>query len=236
MQVSFIHDVNIFRLIYILIARKCYPEDIEDEIQQPNFTSLIQKFLWDQQHDDSQSNSSLPPLNLPTFYEKITTYPSALSVFRAPSDLSGVGGMRRERIRAVKVWRKGPPRYDTMFINADSNVMGMRGLEVARARLFFSFSSDGEKYPCALVHWYSHVGEGPDDSTGMWLVEPDICPDGSHNASVIHLDAIMRASHLMPLHCDKPVDPALNYTDTLDTFPYFYVNKYLDHHAFEVAF
>lgn len=224
-------------LICTSIVRKCYPEDIADEIEQPDFTHLIQKFLWDQQHNGSQPDINIPPpLILSAFYEKITTYPSALSLFHAPSDLSGVGGVRREHIRAVRVWRKGPPRYDTMFINSDSNIEGMRGLEVARARLFFSFSSDGVNYPCALIHWYSHVGEAPDDTTGMWLVEPDLHPDGSHNASIIHLDSIMRAAHLMPLHCEKSVDPALNHTDTLDSFAYFYINKYIDHHAFEVAF
>ena len=55
------------------------------------------------------------------------------------------------------VWhnlKNGPGRYDTIFVNADSSADGMRGVDVARVRLFFSFSDDGIEYPCALVHWF----------------------------------------------------------------------------------
>ena len=65
------------------------------------------------------------------FYGKISIYPSALATFHAPSDISGVGGMRRERIRAMKSWRKGPGCYDTVFVNMNS-LKGMLGLNVAR--------------------------------------------------------------------------------------------------------
>ena len=129
-----------------------YPEDIE--LEHPHFSNLIQKFIYDQQHPDDSSNSSAASA-LPTFFGMITIYPSAVATFHAPSDLSGIGGMRRERIRAVKSWRKGPGRYDTIFVNTDPSVEGMKGLNVARVKLFFSFSHDGIDYPCALVHWFS---------------------------------------------------------------------------------
>ncbi|KAI0279322.1 hypothetical protein BGY98DRAFT_460372 [Russula aff. rugulosa BPL654] len=32
---------------------------------------------------------------------------------------------------------------------------------------FFSFSDDGVDYPYALVHWFSHVGDSPDEHTGI---------------------------------------------------------------------
>ena len=60
------------------------------------------------------------------------------------SDPSSIGGMKRERIHAVKHWRKGPGRYDTLFINtahdntesdggslSSTSVHGIIGLEVA---------------------------------------------------------------------------------------------------------
>ena len=72
---------------------------------------------------------SQPP---PTFYDKITVYPSAVTPFHAPSDISGIGGMCREQIRAVQCWRKGCSHYDTIFVNTDSSIEGMQGLEVAR--------------------------------------------------------------------------------------------------------
>lgn len=141
--------------------------------------------------------------------------------------------MRRERIRAVKSWRKGPGRYDTILVNTNSSMEGMRGLDVARVRLFFSFSYDGVEYPCALVRWFSREGDSPDHNTGMWVVKPD---DNETPASIIHLDTVVRAAHLLPIFGPEHVSKALSFTDTLDTFRRFYVNKYADHHAFEVAF
>lgn len=41
---------------------------------------------------------------------------SVAVTFYAPSDSCGPSGMRRERIRAVQSWRKGPARFDTVFI------------------------------------------------------------------------------------------------------------------------
>ena len=71
--------------------------------------------------------------------------------------------MCREHVRSVKSWKNGPGRYDTIFVNTDSSVYGMRGLDVARVRLFFSFSHNGVEYPCVLVHWFSRVGDSPDE-------------------------------------------------------------------------
>ena len=208
---------------------KIYPEDIE--LEHPHFSELIQKFIYDQHHPDDSSNSSATSA-LPTFFGMITIYPSAVATFHAPSDLSGIGGMRRERIRAVKSWRKGPSRYDTIFVNTDPSMEGMRGLDVARVKLFFSFSHDGIDYPCALVHWFSRVGDLPDADTGMWVVKPYI----SDNLTVIHLDTVVRACHLIPIFGSEILPKNLLCTDTLDTFTHFYVNKYVDHHAFEIAF
>jgi hypothetical protein len=218
--------------IYMTVC-KIYPEDIE--IEQPHLSDLIQKFIYDQQHPDDCSNSSSVSA-LPTFYGMITIYPSAVATFHAPSDLSGIGGMRRERIRAVNSWRKGPSRYDTIFVNTDPSAEGMRGLNVARVRLFFLFSHDGIEYSCALVHWFSRVGDLPDVHTGMWVVKPDMSDDGENIISIIHLDTVVRACHLIPVFGPQRVSRDLSFTDTLDTFTHFYVNKYVDHHAFEVAF
>lgn len=214
------------------------PEDIVAEIEQPDFIDLIQQFIYDQQHSDhaSSSDTSASVLRVPTFYGKITVYGSAVATFHAPSDISGIGGMRREWIRAIKSWRKGPGRYDTIFVNTDPSAEGMRGLDIARVRLFFSFSYEGVKYPCALVHWFSRVDDSPDDYTGMWVVEPEISNDGEPLASIIHLDTIVRASHLLPVFGQERVSKTISFTDTLDMFTSFYVNKYIDHHAFEIAF
>ena len=213
---------------------RAYPEDIALEIEQPDFPNLIEEFIYNEQHsynvpDDASASA------LPTFYGKITVYPSAVATFHAPSDISGIGGMRCEQIHAVKSWRNGPGRYDTIFVNTDSSIEGMQGLEITHVRLFFSFSHDSVDYPCALVRWFSRVDDLPDDHTGMWVVEPDT-DDGKPFMSIIHLDAIVRASHLLPVFGRRRVSRTLEFTDTLNTFTRFYVNKYIDHHAFKIAF
>ena len=107
-----------------------------DEIDEPRLTQLIQEFIHEQRHPRSSAHD-IP--NLPPFYEKITIHTSAIATFHAPSDLSGIGGMKREHIHAIKHWRNGPGRYDMMLINAahdnddddSSSVQGLLGLEVA---------------------------------------------------------------------------------------------------------
>jgi hypothetical protein len=221
-------------MLTVFIVCKVYPDDIAAEIEQPNFANLIRQFIYDQEHSDSDSNATEA---LPTFYGKITVYPSAVATFYAPSDISGIGGMRRERIRAVESWRKGPGRYDTIFINTDPSAVGMLGLDIARVRLFFSFSHDGVQYPCALVRWFSRMGDSPNSNTGMWTVEPDtLDDDGEILTSIIHLDTIVRAAQLLPVFGHEFVSRTLSFSDTLDEFTSFYVNKYADHHAFEIAF
>jgi hypothetical protein len=166
----------------------------------------------------------------------ISVYPSAVATFYAPSDISGIGGMRRERIRAVPSWRRGSGRYDCVFVNTDSAAEGMCGLDVARIRAFLSFKSQGRTYPCALVHWFSRIGDEPDDDTGMWMVEPDFNFDGSPSAAIIHLDSIVRAAHLIGVYGEEPVPENLSPDNSLGAFHSYYVNKFIDHHAFEIAF
>ena len=53
--------------------------------------------------------------------------------------------------------------------------------------------------------------------------------------SVIHLDTILRGAHLMGIAGSHPIPHQLKYTDSLDAFKSFYVNKYIDYHAHEIA-
>jgi hypothetical protein len=172
------------------------------------------------------------------FYGRITVYSSAVATFYAPSDISGVGGMRKERIHAVKSWRKGPGRYDTVFVNTNPAAEGMLGLDVARVKLFFSISDEEVQYPCALVHWFCRAGDSPDENTGMWVVDKmDALNDGGESpTAILHLDTIVRAAHLIPVFGREHVSPTLSFTDTLNTFTKFYVNRFVDHHSFEIAF
>lgn len=207
-----------------------------------DFPVLVSRFLYDQLHPHTplDPQSPLPP----TFYRavteprltKISVFTSASATFYAPSDISGIGGMRRERIRASPSWRKGPPRYDCVFVETDSDANGMRGLHAARVRFFFSFRHEEETFPCALVEWFVPVDREPDDLTGMWIVEPEFDSQSVRARSVVHLDTIVRAAHLIPVYGTEALPPQFHFSDSLDAFKAYYVNKYVDHHSHEIAF
>ncbi|KAJ7170354.1 hypothetical protein C8R43DRAFT_1120786 [Mycena crocata] len=214
-------------------------------VGQPRLHELIRRFLFEQLHPDDAALASGDPIPLarcPDFAERIFIYNSARAVFYAPSDVSGIGGMHHERIRAAKSWYRGPARYDCVFIEHDPEAPGFRGLHAARVRLLFRFKFRGVDYPCALVHWFSAHGVDPCPDTGMWIVKPDFLRRQGGDAAqpylaVVHIDSLLRGAHLIGVAGAKfvPVDN-FDFSDSLDAFEAFYVNKYADHHSHEIAF
>src|ERR1700683_4673619 len=105
-------------------------------LDEPNLVNKLRSFSADQTRaSDYNSDVSLvddSDNQLPEIDDLITLYPSAVATYFAPSDLSGVGGMHSEHIRATPNWRKEGPRYDTIFVNTNPAEAGMRGLDVAR--------------------------------------------------------------------------------------------------------
>ncbi|KAF8263218.1 hypothetical protein EI94DRAFT_1772998 [Lactarius quietus] len=99
----------------------------------------------------------------------------------------------------------------------------------------FSFHWMYEYYPCALVRWFTHMGDEPDKVVNMWVVQPDSNPDGSPAVGVVHLDLVLHAVHLMPMFGDHMMPMDLTSDQSLDIFQSFYVNRYIDYHAFEIA-
>lgn len=217
-------------------------EDLANYLTVPDFATLLTRFIHDQVHPTApvEDDSELPP----AYYRfvmnpqlcKVFIFSSAAATFYAPSDVSGTGGMRRERIRATPSWRKGPPRYDCAFIETDPDASGMKGLHVARVRLLFSFQFANQTYPCALVEWFEPISEDPDELTGLWIVEPEFREDGTRERSVVHLDTIVRAAHLIGVYGNDSLPHTFHFSNSLDVFRAFYVNKYVDHHSHEIAF
>ncbi|KAH8980964.1 hypothetical protein EDB86DRAFT_2813274 [Lactarius hatsudake] len=68
----------------------------------------------------------------------------------------------------------------------------------------------------------------------MWLVEREYNQDQKPHLAVVHIDTIFRAVHLLPYFGQELVQKGFSYTDTLDSYAIFYVNKYADHHSFEI--
>jgi hypothetical protein len=166
----------------------------------------------------------------------VTTFPSVVARFYAPSDVRTPDGMKAERIRSVDSWRGGPRRFDTVFIKDHPGADTISsGLSVARVHCFFSFSFQDQEHACALIRKYRYLKMQPDENTGMWMVRP--CFRGAHpDFHIIPLSSIYRAAHLLPHFKEGLTVPrGSSSTTTLDTFLTFYVNRYIDHHAFETA-
>ena len=94
-------------------------------------------------------------------------------------------------------------------------------------------------YECALVHDYQVVNPSPDEITGMAIVKRAM--RGSlPRARVVPLNNILRAVHLIPVFSQlgtKQIPKKYEHKLTLDDrqlFKQFYVNKFIDHHAFEI--
>ena len=172
---------------------------------------------------------------LPKFNGKISIFYSAIATFHSPSDVSGITGMHWEHIQATPSWRNKTTRYDCTFVNSNPVLYSMCGLEVACVMTFFSFVHEGKEYLCALIHWFSHIGNTPNEDTGMWEVEPSYISNKSH-LCIIHIDMIYCAAHLIPVYqTSRFIAQSLTMNKTLNTFNRFYVNKFVDHHAFVIA-
>ncbi|KAI5982895.1 hypothetical protein F5J12DRAFT_788021 [Pisolithus orientalis] len=66
------------------------------------------------------------------------------------------------------------------------------------ASLMFHAPSDylGMEYPCMIICWFDHVGDGPDTNTGMWIVRT--C--NAQDITIIHIDTIYCAAQLIPIY------------------------------------
>ena len=234
-------------ICYELAERRVDAKIVAKDAKQSNLVDLIRILL--RQHSQSRANTALPSSSDYedfTDVHPLTTYNSAVAMFYAPSDLSGTGGMRKEQIHAVSHWRGSHPRFDTVLLkpSSDSELtsddeLTINSYSIARVRLFFSFEYDQASYECALVHDYQVVNPSPDDITGMATVKRAM--RGSlERARVIPLNNILRAVHLIPIFSQlgtTQIPKRYKHESTLDDrqlFKQFYVNKFVDHHAFEL--
>ncbi|KAL0946795.1 hypothetical protein HGRIS_012968 [Hohenbuehelia grisea] len=226
----------------VVLARRPaqgYESDLSglaDQLDQPDLPLLVRRYLFDQLHPESPYEAEALPVHaLPIVRGTISVFHSALATFYAPSDKSGHRGMYRERIRSNPNWHNTGPRRDCVLVVEDENKVGFSGMSVVRVELFFSFKYNDTSYPCALVHWFNKAMRHPDPDTGLWIVKPDL--RGRQELpylSVVHIDCILRAAHLIPVFGRKPVPKPFSHTHSLDAFTAFFVNKYIDHHAHEL--
>ncbi|KAG1862088.1 hypothetical protein DFJ58DRAFT_715350 [Suillus subalutaceus] len=219
--------------------RACTIHVLAEELDVLNLPQLVRLFLYDQLLTDDEHTSDTILLSAcPRFEGHVKVFGSAVSTFFAPSDPSGIGGMRRKHIHSVPSWHGGPGCYNTVFVNTGSED-GIHSMDVVRVLCFFSFhyGRDLETFPCALVHWFKLVSDKPDPGNGMWMVKPsflDLELD-TQELSIIHIDVIIHAAHLLPIFGEEFVPQKVTFHETLDTYCGFYVNKFADHHSFEIV-
>ncbi|KAG1786219.1 uncharacterized protein HD556DRAFT_1434810 [Suillus plorans] len=184
------------------------------ELDLPRLPFMIQEFIHNQHYSKDPNPPEFDPATAQVFLGNLTIFNSAAASFHAPSDLSGTGGMRREHIQATPSWRVGELRHDFLC--------------------FFSFNYRISYYPCAIVHWYSYVRKEHDPDTGMYVVTPATTGDDVPDVSIIHINCIFRAAHLIPVYGPDFI-PKISPHNSYDMFDSYYVNRYADHHAFEIA-
>ena len=72
--------------------------------------------------------------------------------------------------------------------------------------------------------------------TGLWVVEWHCDANGHQILQVIDIDTIIQCAHLIGVYGPDPFNTELKFSNSLYAFHTYYVNKYADHHSFEVAF
>ncbi|KAG1808945.1 uncharacterized protein BJ212DRAFT_1448903 [Suillus subaureus] len=201
---------------------------LAEELELPCFPDLICWFLFEQMHrpDDDQNPAEIPLTGCPRFAGKISLFNSVSSRFYTPSDISGIRGMHVKHICACPLWQNEAPRNDCIFISTGS---------ITRVHTFFSFKYSSENFLCTIMHWFDVIGDSPDEDTGMWMVRPAYSANCAPLHSIIHVDTIYRTAHLIPIYSRHFLPPNINLHVSYDTFCAYYVNKFINHHVFEIA-
>ncbi|KAI0669487.1 hypothetical protein C8Q78DRAFT_1070632 [Trametes maxima] len=196
-----------------------FADELGHFLKFPELPDLIRWFLFHYLYpNDPESGAMLPLSCCPPFSKHhIKVYYSAEAQ---------VNCMRREHIRSTPSWRRAGPRHDCVF--------GLLGMDIAQVMLFFPLRYQLQVLPCALVHWFLREGDLSDEDTGMWIVRPWYLRGRCPMLSVIHLNTIFHATHLIGISDTKRIEDTQSANTSLDDFDRYYVNKYIDHHTFEV--
>lgn len=110
---------------------------------------------------------------------------------------------------------------------------GFENMAVGRVRAFIAFTYGIVNYECALLEWFETVGDSADPVTGMWVVKHEMA-DNQHSMSLVSIDTIVRSAHLLPVFGADNIPYDFDFTQSLDAFEQYYVNHFVDGHAFEL--
>ena len=157
---------------------------------------------------------------------------SATCVYFPLSNCNGITP-KREVLCATPSWRNSLPRHDTVLVKTRL-VPGPHGLSVARLHLLFSFMKSNTHHNVALIQWYSYIGNSPNEDTGMWVVKKEKQSNGLPVINFIYVDVIVKSCQLLPVYGRGMIPRQVNHMTSLNCFQAYYVNKFADHHSFEL--
>jgi hypothetical protein len=69
----------------------------------------------------------------------------------------------------------------------------------------------------------------------MYIVTPATTDNDTPDISIVQIDCVFCAAHLILVYGANFIARTISPHDSYDTFDSFYINKYADHHAFEIA-
>ncbi|KAG2342371.1 hypothetical protein BDR05DRAFT_976526 [Suillus weaverae] len=119
---------------------------------------------------------------------------------------------------------------------APSDRSGIGGMHREHIRVCPLWRNEAPRYDCVFVNTDAGVeGMGGMDIARVicffsLTFEAVLYPFG-----IIHVDSIYCAAHLIPIYGTHAIPQDLKYYDSYDAFRAFYVNKFADHHAFEIT-
>ena len=163
---------------------------------------------------------------------KVMIVRSATCVYFPLSDHNGITP-KREILRATPSWRNSLPHHDTVLVKMGLSP-GPHSLLVAWLHLLFSFMKLNTRHNIALIHWYSYLGDSLDEDTGMWVVRKKRGSDGLPIIDFIYIDTIVQSCQLFPIYGRGMIPCQVTHMTSLNCFQAYYVNKFADHHSFEL--
>src|SRR5258708_6022658 len=162
--------------IYSLsISERKVPRDLAglaEHIKMPELIELTRRFLHDQIHPDGPSANDIMLEECPEIHTKISVFSSATATFYAPSDESGIRGMRREHIWSTHSWRNQGLWRDCVLVVEDETKPGIKGLTPVRIRMFFSFFFPGKVFTCAFFSGFKKSGTHPSTKPTLRTANP----------------------------------------------------------------
>ncbi|KZV82698.1 hypothetical protein EXIGLDRAFT_810315 [Exidia glandulosa HHB12029] len=192
--------------------------------------------------DANRALQTLHSQKLDVWYQAKFLTPD-LQTYHAPDvlDIAHATGERVTRLR-----RTVKPRYDTVLVETKGNgvagIGGLKDIRIARLRAIFNVPRGlrqdlfGDKPPqhLAFVEWFSRPTRR-DPTTKMYRISRSFKPGqtSQKEVAVVEVMDLRRSCHLLPEFGASDVDRALTPYTVLDAFDHFYLNDFVDKHAYQ---